>query len=383
MLAQNSRMFLDTMNIALYCYYAYSIMNDEKNEVVGGMEMQLIKLARELQHRGHSVEFMVGDFGQPDTCESGGFMFHKIFDRSRSSLLRKISYFCRIIRTMQADIILERGSSDITGFLCLCAHALRKKYVFSAASDVNLVRDADDPSIRTGSRRWLFRYAIRNADNIIVQKKSQNELLSRSFGRRGKEIANMPLIAIDTVRAANGNNITWISNLNTYKRPDLCLDLARRLPAYSFVMAGAARDPRYYGEMEFLASSIPNVRFCGFVPPHKIPHLLAESRVLINTTIIDGKYEEGFPNAFLQAWSQGVPVVSLISNPDKIITEKGLGFCSGSIDRMADDLRLLMEDDTIHNAIARNCVTYMREYPDVSSIVDQYESLLKATLAHP
>ena len=52
---------------------------------------------------------------------------------------------------------------------------------------------------------------------------------------------------------------------------------------------------------------------------------------------------EGFPNTFLQAWSSGTPVVSLMIDPDSVIERAGLGVVSGNIETIGKDLCALME----------------------------------------
>ena len=42
-----------------------------------------------------------------------------------------------------------------------------------------------------------------------------------------------------------------------------------------------------------------------------------KSKILINTSSF-----EGFPNTFVQAWANGVPVISLKVDPDNIIKKK-------------------------------------------------------------
>jgi glycosyltransferase involved in cell wall biosynthesis len=74
-----------------------------------------------------------------------------------------------------------------------------------------------------------------------------------------------------------------------------------------------------YREVETAALEIPNLELTGPVPYQKVNSYYARSRLLVNTSSM-----EGFPNSFLQAWIRGVPVISTF-DPGNLIIREGLG----------------------------------------------------------
>ena len=78
-------------------------------------------------------------------------------------------------------------------------------------------------------------------------------------------------------------------------------------------------DKKYYEKIERLSGAVPNLSFLGAKSFEEVNGLLSESRLLVCTSEF-----EGFPNTFLQAWSQSVPVVSTV-NPNDLLTEYKLG----------------------------------------------------------
>ena len=97
------------------------------------------------------------------------------------------------------------------------------------------------------------------------------------------------------------------------KRPELLLELARRLPQRRFVMIGGAGSggllaPRgYFERIRDQAAALPNVEFKGFLPFEQADAWFDHARVFVNTSRF-----EGMPNTFLQAWARGVPTLATV-----------------------------------------------------------------------
>ena len=63
--------------------------------------------------------------------------------------------------------------------------------------------------------------------------------------------------------------------------------------------------------------------------------MIAGARALLNTSVA-----EGFPNAFLEAWALGTPVISLFVDPANLIRTHRLGYvCDGNMDMLLDLLQ--------------------------------------------
>lgn len=364
------------MKVAIYSYHLYEMV-DRPGSLAGGMELQSLLLGRGLSARGVEVEFMVGDSGQRDVELREGWTFRKLLVGTGSPW-RKARRFVGALRGSKAEIVIERGASDLTGILYLACRILRKKFVFAGASDVNFVRTANDPGITTRGRRFLYRLAISGADAIVVQKWSQLHALQKHYRRNGVRIRSLLSILPESGPGAHGGEIVWISNLHRYKRPDIALDLAGMLPQYSFLLVGGARDPSYAEDIRRRAAELPNVRMEGFVPQERIRDILFRARLLINTTVVDGTLEEGFPNTFLQAWACGVPIVSLISDPDGMIAEHGLGFRAGTVDVMAERIGQLMTDASLHAAISARCRSLVSTEFDAGKTIEAYLNLFRS-----
>lgn len=368
------------MTIALFAYHAYSIVSNASGEIVGGMELQLLAMARYLRDRGHRIDILVGDSGQRDNEIVDGINYYRIFDNAIRSPIARMYRIKKVMRHASPEIVLQRGSSNLSGLLCHFAHNVDAKYVYSVASDINCIRSANDPGVTSRIGRLSYNFALRYADAIVVQKESQNELLKRNFGRVGVVVRSLPLHDVKDVPRSNGQKIVWIGNLIPYKKPEVVLEIAQALPQYSFVMVGGDRDQAFSSAIRERAASLSNVDLLGFVALSSIPSILADARILLNTTLVDGQFEEGFPNTFIQAWMSGVPVVSLYTNPDGILTDKSLGRCSRTIEQMKKDILGLMNDDILHHLMSQNAIEYFSQHFNPKSTIDDYEELFNSLL---
>src|SRR5688500_19551561 len=84
-------------------------------------------------------------------------------------------------------------------------------------------------------------------------------------------------------------DVLWVSNLRPVKRPEVVLDLARRLPNVKFVLAGGALPGAedYYQSVIRAASQLPNLTCPGAVPYSEVGTLFSRARIFLNTSQIE------------------------------------------------------------------------------------------------
>jgi glycosyltransferase involved in cell wall biosynthesis len=162
------------------------------------------------------------------------------------------------------------------------------------------------------------------------------------------------------------------------KRPDILLELARRMPGTRFVVCGGPSDhrsPPGYGEqMAAALRTLPNVDFLGQVSPARAQDIIAGAGVLLSTS-----EEEGFPNTFLEAWSSGTPVVSLSVDPDNQLRRVGLGALSGSVDALAADLESLLRSPDRRDQIALRAREHVAQSHSQTVVVAAFQRALQAS----
>jgi glycosyltransferase involved in cell wall biosynthesis len=169
--------------------------------------------------------------------------------------------------------------------------------------------------------------------------------------------------------------VLWLASLSEAKQPGLFLDLAKGcadLVRWSFLLGGGTpRDA--YRELEARAARLPNVRMLGAVPFEGSDALYARASLFVSTSRVEA---DGLPNAFIQAWLKGTPVLSLHHDPNGWIEGEGLGLCaSGDTGRLLAGARALLLDDDLRDAMGARCVRFANETFAAEETVDAYLTL--------
>ena len=164
--------------------------------------------------------------------------------------------------------------------------------------------------IRYARDRWLYRRGVALADRIVAQNEVQRSSCRATYGRDAVVIPS----CYQRPERRDGNlprkdTVIWVGVIRPGKRPQLLLELARRLPQRRFVMVGGPRggDAALFERTRAEAATLPNVEFTGFLPLAEVESRFDAARLLVNTSDY-----EGLPNTFLQAWARGVPTLGTV-----------------------------------------------------------------------
>jgi glycosyltransferase involved in cell wall biosynthesis len=349
------------MSLCLVGLDNLSVLAPEFREhAVGGESVQQTLLARALARHGHEVSMVTADHGQADGAICGRIRVYKAYRPGAGVPLLRFLHprwtgLWSALARADAQLYYTSCAGMHLGLLALYCAQHGRRLVFRCASDSDC-----DPAhllIRYARDRWLYRYGLRRADAILVQNAAQAASLRRHFGLTGRP-AGM-LVEPAPVSAARDIDVLWVGNIRHVKRPDRLLALAAQLPEALIHMAGGpvADEAALYERVRRGAASHPNLTFHGHLSYWDANRLYGRARLLVNTSDL-----EGFPNAYLQAWIRGVPVVTY-NDPDGVIRRHGLGEVVASAAAMQDATRRLLCDPDALRTAAERCRAYMaREY---------------------
>jgi glycosyltransferase involved in cell wall biosynthesis len=344
--------------------------------IKGGSELQADLIMNELVKAGHEVSCVSDMMGEPGPgLEGVEYIYLK--SRGRKFAVWNFVPLMKILKRLDPDIIYQRFRVPYTGLAAWYAKRSHCKMVFNMAN-VKDPRKNKVPWNRMFAFNFIIehlgRYGIRNVDEIVAQTHDQRQALRENFGRDCVVIRNGHPVPEPPFEKKNPPIVLWVSNVKPVKRLELFLDLARDLrdtPA-RFVYVGRPADNKFYSVPEEKLNHSGNVTYLGELPYEETNELIAGASVLVNTSV-----SEGFPNTFVQAWLRETPVVSLDVDPDRLLQTEGIGYCSGSAEKLAGDVKALLEDTAKRRQMGERARRYAVEHHDITRIGKSYLDLFQ------
>lgn len=351
----------------------YTSLSEIPNEI-GGAELQMMMLAKALANKSYEVSFV--SFGNaPYFSRIDGLNVYNPFDIQNNgySYLKPwnlVSLF-KTLRKVDGDIYIQRGVTPLTGLVAIFCKLNNKKFIYSVASDYDVSSDLDIKTI-SDIEKLAYKTGVKLSSEIVCQSNVQKDLLNKR-GRKSVLVKNTYIPPSLNHKNKNRVRSLWIGRIVKQKRPDLFLKLAERIPKYEFLMIGAPspKDCEYYKFIKKETEKIDNLRFLGYVPYNKINEYYSKSSILVNTSPV-----EGFPNTFLEAWGNSIPVVSFV-NPDKIVSNNKLGFCVNEFEEMVDNTIKLLENEDLRVKMGDNGRKYVLKEHSCNKIINNYENLFE------
>lgn len=314
------------LDVCLVAHFAYGAMTGGEAGHVGGVERQTSLMARWLAARGHRVGLVTWAEGPPGDETIDGVRILKTCPRdaglpgARFFHPRWTSLVAALGRA-DAATYYQNCAEYVTGQVALWARRHGRRFVYSVASDMDC--DPQLPDLPTWRERRLYRYGLRQARPAIAQTESQAARLREHFGADSLVIP-MPCPGPDPSAYSApewrpGGRVLWVGRICQVKRPDRLLDVATACPEIGFDVVGPPDGDAYVTDVLRRARDVPNVVLHGRASRAQMDAFYRGAAALLCTSD-----REGFPNTFLESWSQGLPIVSTF-DPDGLIGRLGLG----------------------------------------------------------
>ncbi len=382
------------MKICLIALHAYSLFNLSTNYVFGGSEVRAWLFAKGLAELpGTKVSFIVLNTGQrqiedygkvtvlrhsyygsPQEEKPGGlaarFLGGRISGHFANRKLKEEVY-----HLAAADIYCGFGVSEVTAEISDFCRRNKKKFVLMGGSDYDFSAECRKEALFAdyyGSSSRRSNRVIEQADAVITQTHFQASLVWERFGKSAVVVRNPVDLSNPTSDGGDRKIALWIGKSDDVKQPQILLDLARRFPGISFVMLMNLSRPEIHEHVKQLKPD--DVVLIEYLPFFEAERLFARAFVLINTSRF-----EGFPNAFLQAGKYGVPVISLIVDPDRFIEENRCGIIAGGdTEALARGLSLIQSDKDMAQSFSKNISNYVASHHELREQVQKLYQVLRA-----
>jgi glycosyltransferase involved in cell wall biosynthesis len=363
------------LKICFLALDAYPILTDKNLGSAGGAEVEQVSLAHELVNLGIDVSMVTYNYGLDCSKEVDGI---EIFPTYSRSLHKKLTVFAKqaliwraLLKTKANLFFYEAGAVGVLPLFCFLN---RKKYIYRVPSDAKVTGKSSLIEYWDMKRTIADEIEIKRANVVISQNSLQKETLKERFGIESPIIKNGLSLPPQLPKEPSSPTILWVGSLSRVKQPFLFLDLAKAMPSVHFEMVGGKGSPlQLYDEISAEAKSLPNLKFHGFVPFNKINQFFEKAAILVSTSAM-----EGFPNTFIQAWANSMPVVSLKVNPDGLFESQKCGFVSGSFNQLVSDITSLLERPSLLQTMGNNGRKYVVQDHDIKKIAKEYIAIFES-----
>ena len=132
-------------------------------------------------------------------------------------------------------------------------------------------------------------------------------------------------------------------------------------------MVGAAIDNVLYKECKCEADKLSNLEFMGGQSFANVNEIFTRAKYFICSS----EYE-GFPNTFLQSWSNSIPVITTV-DPSNLVKDKRLGVEVDSYEALKNAVELIENDRVFYENMQNNIDNY---FIQSHSAVNQYNKLV-------
>ena len=369
--------------VCMYVEFLYPVVSQGRVPFAGGIEVQLTLMGRGLARRGFDVHVVTCDYGQPDRLEAEGLTLHKSYPPAGGlPVLRffhpRLTKGLAALWRSDADVYLFRGAALWAGLVALLARIRRRRFVWLTGHDHDVMRELLD--VHGARDRGAVRFAIRSADAVVTQTRSQQERLRADFSRESTVIMNsVELVPVSSIESPADNEVLlWLSTYKPEKRPEWFLMFAERHPHIPCrmvgVVPGTAAGQAEFRHAQAVASRCPNLRVEGPVPHERIGEVLAGTALFAHSSPV-----EGFPNTLLECWSRGIPAVSAV-DPDGIVEREGLGACRVDYEAWERALEERLGDPELRQREGARARSWVERHHAPEVVHESLARLLRGTL---
>lgn len=340
----------------------------------GGAEAQIAHLAVALVGLGHEVGLIYGDGQTQSVSQISGVMCIAAAPAWRFPA--SLPAFWRAMDTLRPDVLYARLPTDFLWLMGLFARSRRDtRFIYALASDLHCT-----PWTAYDNKKWfhapLFSLGMRSTDVIAVQHHQQSATLNPHLRERSAHVPNLVRSVCEHPRAYDTTTIDaiWIGKIRSIKQLHLFLDLAEAMPSLRFAVVGGFDPIESSMLQEALVQRIrklKNLTFYGPKPDDEVISLLSKAKALVNTS-----RAEGFPNTMLEAWSVGVPVVSLSVDPGGVIEQQGIGFVSRTVTQLVQDVDRIVRTKSLNQRCGKLALSYVRRQHSLEAVCQALERAL-------
>lgn len=340
-----------------------ALFNNASIRTFGGASVQMYLLAKEMKNNPEIKPYsLICEYDRIDFNDADAFYLVNGSKESDSFPVKVIKTH-RVISRIKPYAIIQHGLTYGSCLMALYCRLRKIRFVFMFAHDVEVNKRFQS----SGKRCYIFNLLIKFSSTLIVQNRYQLDTLKDSYKRfMNKVILLYNGFPVKKKAQKKEKNILWVARSDKWKRPELFIKLASLNPDCQFTMICLnSGDNVYYDMIVKLSESVPNINFIKFVAFNEIDKYFEKAYMFVNTSDY-----EGFPQTFIQAVMNGVPILSLNVDPDNFIAGSNCGkVLHGNFEKMDHEFKRIMNDTMAYRIYSDNAYNYFMKHHDVKENV--------------
>ena len=360
-------MEIKDLTISFIALQAWQYYAPENNRPYGGAELQ-VKLTAENLRKQFGCRVCIVTLADEDGLQSFNGVDVRTISRSHS-FIKKTKLIISALAELNTDIVVQRSYGYETFFASWYARKYNKKFIYMIAhlmdTDPFKLSDLKNP------RKIAYRLGLKRADIITAQTQEQFNRLKPVYQQRASLLRN--IFTENVPKKSDKEGILWVGRAIEFKRPELFIKLAQKIPDLPFVMImNKSHLEDYNNQLIEQIDSTPNLELIPYVPVEEILTYFDRAKIFVSTSTV-----EGFPNTFLQACCAGTPIATLLHDPDLVVEENHLGITGkGNFDAFTKKIQSLYQDSDKLEECGENCISYLKENHSPEIIMNQWETLI-------
>ncbi len=322
----------------------------------GGMANQTAQLARLLRTDGHVVHEVRSN---APYCPRwlGGL-------RGLRAVARLLPYCAELWRRSAAADVLHVMANSGWSWHLFAAPAVWIGWLRGVPVVINY-RGGEAAAFLRSSMRWM-RPTLRRAAALIVPSAFLRDVFAGHdvAAEIVPNVVDLARFAPATARRERGAHIVITRNLEAIYGIDTALrafaEVRAELPQARLTVAGDGPERKVLEALAARLGVAGPVNFCGSLSPADMPALYADADLLLNPARVDNA-----PNALLEAWASGVPVVSTDAGGIPFIVEPGrtaLLVSVGDASALGSAALAVLRDDALAAALRRHGLEAARRH---------------------
>lgn len=348
----------------------YSLFNKNCKQTFGGAEVQVYQIGKYISenYNNFEISYLVGDFGQRKIEVYSNIKIYK----GKSFLTKDSKYvqlykafkifFC--LKNIKADVYVQRTATVGTGLVAFFCKLFKKKFIYMISHEIDVSKEFRKKNKFSGI---IYEWGLKNADLIISQSEKQKDTLKRNYNKKSVVIKSVYDIEKD-LDIKNKGYVLWVGRCEKWKAPEKYIQLAENNQEMEFIMIMPKSNNKscddYFKTIQKKANKLKNLIFIEKVFFGEINKYFKKAKIFINTSDY-----EGFPNTFIQAAKNKVPILSLNVNPDDFLSKNECGFCVNDLGKIERKLIELWNNKKLREELGKNAYSYAKNSHDIEKNV--------------